>query len=161
MVGGDPLPHPPQARLHAMHRAQASPLLGPKSRKPFPKSKFTTTPLLLSVRRPPHLVAKTKLQSVGSNSGVGPDLLNFLVDGNPVDLVESFTYPLAVSKRLTDTAGRTSHVELVSRPRQCRHSITSGLLNIFLFRLKFVFIKHSSCQSCYMHPKHGPRLPVT
>jgi len=60
-----------------------------------------------------------------------------------------------------DTAGRTSHVELVSHPRQCRHSITSGILNIFLFRLKFVFIKHWSCQSCYMHPKHEPRLPVT
>jgi len=66
---------------------------------------------------------KTKLQSVGSDSGT--DLLNVVVDGNPVDLVDSFTYPLAVSKRLTDTAGRTSHVELVSRPRQCRHSITS------------------------------------
>jgi len=35
-------------------------------------------------------VAKTKLQSVGSDSG--PDLLNVVVDGNPVDLVESFTY---------------------------------------------------------------------
>ena len=33
---------------------------------------------------------KTKLQSVGSDSG--PDLLNVVVDGNPVDLVESFTY---------------------------------------------------------------------
>ena len=33
---------------------------------------------------------KTKLQSVGSDSG--PDLLNVLVDGNPVDLVQSFTY---------------------------------------------------------------------
>ena len=33
---------------------------------------------------------KTKLQSVGSDSG--PDLLNVMVDGNPVDLVESFTY---------------------------------------------------------------------
>jgi len=60
-----------------------------------------------------------------------------------------------------DTAGRTSHIEFVSHPRQCRHSITSGILNIFLFRLKFVFIKHWSCQSCYMHPKHEPRLPVT
>ena len=29
---------------------------------------------------------KTKLQSVGSDSG--PDLLNVVVDGNPVDLVE-------------------------------------------------------------------------
>ena len=55
------------------------------------------------------------------------------------------TCTLAVSKRLTDTAGRTSHVDLVSRPRQCRHSITSGILNIFLFRLKFVFIKHRFC----------------
>jgi len=71
------------------------------------------------------------------------------------------TPTLAVSKHLTDTAGRTSHVELVSRPQQCRHSITSGILNIFLFRLKFVFIKHWSCQSCYIHPKHGHRLPVT
>jgi len=55
---------------------------------------------------------KTKLQSVGSDSG--PYLLNVVVDGdgNPVDLVESFTY--LVSKRLTDTAGQTSHVELVS-----------------------------------------------
>ena len=33
---------------------------------------------------------KTKLQSVGSDSG--PDLLNVVVDGNPVDLMESFTY---------------------------------------------------------------------
>jgi len=33
---------------------------------------------------------KTKLQSVGSDSG--PSLLNVVVDGNPVDLVESFTY---------------------------------------------------------------------
>jgi len=33
---------------------------------------------------------KTKLQSVGSDSG--PDLLNVVVDGNPVDLGESFTY---------------------------------------------------------------------
>ena len=71
------------------------------------------------------------------------------------------TPTLAVSKHLTDTAGRTSHVELVSRPQQCRHSITSGILNIFLFRLKFVFIKHWSCQPCYIHPKHGHRLPVT
>jgi len=78
---------------------------------------------------------ETKLQSVGSDSG--PDLLNVVVDGNPVDLVESSPI-LAVSKRLTDTAGQTSHVELVSRPRQCRHSITSGILNIFLFRLNLV-----------------------
>ena len=42
---------------------------------------------LLSVR-PPHFVAKN--QTVGSDSG--PDLLNVVVDGNPVDLVESFTY---------------------------------------------------------------------
>jgi len=34
---------------------------------------------------------KTKLQSVGSDSG--PDLLNVAIDGNPVDLVESLTYP--------------------------------------------------------------------
>ena len=33
---------------------------------------------------------KAKLQSVGSDSG--PDLLNVVVDGNPIDLVESFTY---------------------------------------------------------------------
>ena len=33
---------------------------------------------------------KTKLQSVGSDSG--PGLLNVVVDGNPIDLVESFTY---------------------------------------------------------------------
>jgi len=33
---------------------------------------------------------KTKLQSVGSHSG--PNLLNVVVDGNPVDLVENFTY---------------------------------------------------------------------
>jgi len=33
---------------------------------------------------------KTKLQSVGSDSGT--DLLNVVVDGNPVDLVDSFTY---------------------------------------------------------------------
>jgi len=33
---------------------------------------------------------KPRLQSVGSDSG--PDLLNVVVDGNPVDLVESFTY---------------------------------------------------------------------
>ena len=78
---------------------------------------------------------ETKLQSVGSDSG--PDLLNVVVDGNPVDLVESSPI-LAVSKRLTDTAGQTSHVKLVSRPRQCRHSITSGILNIFLFRLNLV-----------------------
>ena len=39
---------------------------------------------------------------------------------------------------------------------QCRHSIPSGILNVFLFRLKFVFIKHWSCQSCYLHPQHGP-----
>ena len=38
---------------------------------------------------------KTKLQSVGSDSG--PDLLNVVVDGNPVDLVESLP-----TKRLTD-----------------------------------------------------------
>jgi len=31
---------------------------------------------------------------------------------------------------------------LVSRPLQCRHSVTSGKLNLFLFRRKFVFIKH-------------------
>ena len=31
-----------------------------------------------------------RLQSVGSDSG--PDLQNVVVDGNPVDLVESFTY---------------------------------------------------------------------
>jgi len=33
-------------------------------------------------------------------------------------------------------------------------------LNIFLFRRKFVFIKEWFCQSCYMHPKHGPHLPI-
>jgi len=33
---------------------------------------------------------KTKLQSVGSDSG--PNLLNVVVDGNPVDLVENLTY---------------------------------------------------------------------
>jgi len=33
---------------------------------------------------------KAKLQSVVSDSG--PDLLNVVVDGNPIDLVESFTY---------------------------------------------------------------------
>ena len=32
---------------------------------------------------------KTKLQSIGSDAG--PDLLNVVVDGNPLDLVESFT----------------------------------------------------------------------
>ena len=31
---------------------------------------------------------------------------------------------------------------MVSRPLQCRHSVTSGKLNLFLFRRKFVFIKH-------------------
>jgi len=42
-------------------------------------------------------------------------------------------------------------------------AITSGILNVFLFRLKFVFIKHWFCQSAIgpMHPKHKPRLPVT
>jgi len=102
---------------------------------------------------------KTKLQSVGSDSG--PDLLNVVVDGNPVDLGGEFHLQVAVSKRLTDTAGQTSHVELVSRPRQCRHSVTSGIRNIFLFRRKFVFIKHWFYQSCCMHPKRGPHLPVT
>ena len=33
---------------------------------------------------------KTRLQIVCSDSG--PDLLNVVVDGNPVDLVESFSY---------------------------------------------------------------------
>jgi len=33
-------------------------------------------------------------------------------------------------------------------------------LNIFLFRRKFVFIKEWFCQSCYMHPKRGPHLPI-
>jgi len=65
---------------------------------------------------------------------------------------------LTVSKLLTDTSGRTSHVELASRPRQCRHSVTCGILNVFLLGRKFVFIKHWFCQSCYrpMHPKRGP-----
>jgi len=44
---------------------------------------------------------------------------------------------------------------------QCRHSVTSGKLNIVLFRWKFVFIKHWFCQSCYMHLKCGPHLPLT
>jgi len=39
---------------------------------------------------------KTKLQSVGSDSG--PDLLNVVVDGNPVDLVECFTYLGSIQK---------------------------------------------------------------
>jgi len=86
---------------------------------------------------------KTKLQSVGSDSG--PNLLNVVVDGNPVDLVESFTYLDSIQ----------------TRPRQCHHSITFGIPNIFIFRRKFVFIKHWFCQSCYMHRKHGPCLPLT
>jgi len=35
--GGDPLPHSLPARLQAVRGAQAPPLLGPRSRKPFPK----------------------------------------------------------------------------------------------------------------------------
>ena len=46
--------------------------------------------------------AKTKLQSVGSDSG--PDVLSVMVGGNSVDPVESFTS--AASKHLT-----ASHVE--------------------------------------------------
>jgi len=49
---------------------------------------------------------KTKLQSVGSDSG--PDLLNVVVDGNPVDLVESFTY----------------HGSIQTSDRYCRSDIT-------------------------------------
>jgi len=102
---------------------------------------------------------KTKLQSVGSDSG--PDLLNVVVDGNRRPSGDRVSPTLKVSKRLTDTAGRTSHVKLVSRPRQYRHSLTSGILTIYLFRRKFVFFKHWFCQYCYMHPKRGPHLPVT
>jgi len=46
--GGDPVPHPPAARLHAVRGgasspvagAQAPPLLGRRSRKPFPQIKI-------------------------------------------------------------------------------------------------------------------------
>ena len=38
--GGDPLPHSLPARLQAVRGAQAPPLLGPRSRKPFPKIKI-------------------------------------------------------------------------------------------------------------------------
>jgi len=38
--GGDPLPHQPPSRLHAVRGAQAPPLLGPRSRKPFPQIKI-------------------------------------------------------------------------------------------------------------------------
>ena len=50
--------------------------------------------------------------------------------------------PLNVTYLNIKAAGRISHVELVSRPRHCRHSITFSILHIFLFRQKFVFIKH-------------------
>jgi len=43
--GGDPLPHPSQHGYRPFAGTQAPPLLGPRSRKPFPKSNFTTTPL--------------------------------------------------------------------------------------------------------------------
>jgi len=58
-----------------------------------------------------------------------------VVDGNPVDLVESFTYLGSIQ----------------TSDGYCRLDITR----------KFVFTKHWFCQSCYMHPKRGPNLPVT
>ena len=38
--GRVPLQHPPPARLHAVRGVQAPPLLGPRSRKPFPQIKI-------------------------------------------------------------------------------------------------------------------------
>jgi len=38
--GGDPLLHPPPARLHAVCGGTSSPLLGPRSWKPFPQIKI-------------------------------------------------------------------------------------------------------------------------
>jgi len=81
-------------------------------------------------------------------------------DGNPVDVVESFTF-LGSIQTSDGYCKPDIACQIVSRSRQCRHSITSGMLNIFLFRRKVVFIKHWFCQSCYMRPKRGPQLPVT
>jgi len=55
---------------------------------------------------------KTKLQSVGSDPG--PDLLNVVVDGNPVNLVESFTYLGSIQ----------------TSDRYCRSDITRVLGNV-------------------------------
>ena len=62
-------------------------------------------------------------------------------DGNPVDVVESFTF-LGSIQTSDGYCKPDIACQIVSRSRQCRHSITSGMLNIFLFRRKVVFIKH-------------------
>ena len=58
--GGDPLPHPPQNGYTLCAGAQAPPLLGPRSRKPFPQIKIyhytpADVPALLSRRGVPIL----------------------------------------------------------------------------------------------------------
>jgi len=40
MGGSDPVPHPPPARPHAVRGGARPPLLGPRSRKPFPQIKI-------------------------------------------------------------------------------------------------------------------------
>jgi len=47
--GGDPLPHAPPARLHAVRGAPTPPLLDLGLGNRSPKSKFTTTPLRTAV----------------------------------------------------------------------------------------------------------------
>ena len=77
---------------------------------------------------------KTKLQSVGSDSG--PDLLNVLVDGNPVDLVESFTYLGSIQTSDSD--------------RYCRSDITRriGLASSAMSSLNNIWnTKHLSIQT--------------
>ena len=48
--GGDPLPHPPPARLHAVRGAPTPLVAGPRSRKPFPQIKiYHYTPAYCSI----------------------------------------------------------------------------------------------------------------
>jgi len=101
---------------------------------------------------------KQKPRGVGSDSG--SDLLNFVVDGNLVDLVESFTY--LGSMQTSDGYCRS----YISGRIGLASSAMSSLNNIWNTKhlssqTKVRVIKHWFCQSCYMHPKHRPRLPVT
>jgi len=101
---------------------------------------------------------KQKPRGVGSDSG--SDLLNFVVDGNLVDLVESFTY--LGSMQTSDGYCRSD----ISGRIGLASSAMSSLNNIWntkhlSIQTKVRVINHWFCQSCYMHPKHRPRLPVT
>jgi len=86
-----------------------------------------------------------KFQSIGSDSGL--DLFNVMVDGNSVDLVESFTY----LGRIQTFCGYcrpdfTRRIGLTSSAMSSRSNIWSA--NIFLSRPKYEFTKPWFFQSC-------------